>query len=413
MTRLTKSHFDLLDRDDPLAPLRAEFHLPADTVYLNGNSLGPMPKAAAAAVKQAAEQEWGDWLITSWNKAGWFDLPYKLGAKVAGLIGAEADEVTVSDATGLNVFKAVAMALSLNPGRKVLVMEGSNFPTDNYMVQGLIEFLDRGHSIRFAEKDQILDAIDEDVAAVVLTHVHYRTAHILDMAAITARAHQMGALAVWDLCHSAGVLEVDLNGAGADLAVGCTYKYLNGGPGSPAFTFVAKRHQDKARQPLTGWWGHEAPFRFERDYRAKPGIGQTLTGTQAILSLRAAEAGIGLACRADRGQARHKAMAMGDLFIDLVEERCKDDGFTLVSPRCGDQRGGHVALDHAQGYPIMKALIARGVIGDFRAPGTLRFGFSPLFLRYADVWRAADTLADIMAREIWKEPAYQTVDKVT
>jgi len=248
---------------------------------------------------------------------------------------------------------------------------------------------------------------------VVLTHVHYRTAHILDMAAITARAHQMGALAVWDLCHSAGVLEVDLNGAGADLAVGCTYKYLNGGPGSPAFTFVAKRHQDKARQPLTGWWGHEAPFRFERDYRAKPGIGQTLTGTQAILSLRAAEAGIGLACRADRGQARHKAMAMGDLFIDLVEERCKDDGFTLVSPRCGDQRGGHVALDHAQGYPIMKALIARGVIGDFRAPGTLRFGFSPLFLRYADVWRAADTLADIMAREIWKEPAYQTVDKVT
>ena len=413
MTRLTKSHFDLLDRDDPLAPLRAEFHLPADTVYLNGNSLGPMPKAAAAAVKQAAEQEWGDWLITSWNKAGWFDLPYKLGAKVAGLIGAEADEVTVSDATGLNVFKAVAMALSLNPGRKVLVMEGSNFPTDNYMVQGLIEFLDRGHSIRFAEKDQILDAIDEDVAAVVLTHVHYRTAHILDMAAITARAHQMGALAVWDLCHSAGVLEVDLNGAGADLAVGCTYKYLNGGPGSPAFTFVAKRHQDKARQPLTGWWGHEAPFRFERDYRAKPGIGQTLTGTQAILSLRAAEAGIGLACRADRGQARHKAMAMGDLFSDLVEERCKDDGFTLVSPRCGDQRGGHVALDHAQGYPIMKALIARGVIGDFRAPGTLRFGFSPLFLRYADVWRAADTLADIMAREIWKEPAYQTVDKVT
>lgn len=413
MTRLTQAHFDILDRDDPLAPLRDEFQLPAGVIYLNGNSLGPMPKAAASAVKVAAEQEWGEWLITSWNRAGWFDLPYKLGGKVASLIGAEADEVTVSDATGLNLFKAVAMALSLNPGRKVLVMEGSNFPTDNYMVQGLVEFLGQGHSIRFAEKDHILDAIDESVAAVVLTQVHYRTAHILDMKAITARAHEKGAVAVWDLCHSAGVLEVDLNGCEADLAVGCTYKYLNGGPGSPAFTFVARRHQGKARQPLTGWWGHDAPFRFERDYRPKPGIGQTLTGTQAILSLRAAEAGIGLACRADARRVRHKAMAMGDLFIELIEESCAGKGFSLASPRRGDQRGGHVAFDHEQGYPIMKALIARGVIGDFRAPSTLRFGFSPLFLRYADIWKSAEILADIMAREVWTEPAYQTVDKVT
>jgi kynureninase len=410
---MDKAHFEILDRDDPLAPLRGEFQLPHGVVYLNGNSLGPMPKAALAAVKIAAEREWGEWLITSWNKAGWFDLPYKLGAKVAQLIGAEADEVTVSDATGLNLFKAVAMAISLNPDRRVLVMEGSNFPTNNYMVQGLVEFLGQNHQIRFAEKDQIRDAIDESVAAVVLTHVHYRTAHILDMAAITAKAHEKGALAVWDLCHSAGVLDVDLNGAGADLAVGCTYKYLNGGPGSPAFTFVAARHHGKARQPLTGWWGHDAPFRFERDYRAKPGIGQTLTGTQAILSLRAAEAGIGLACRADPKQVRHKAAAMGDLFIDLVETHCAGKGFKLVSPRAAQERGGHVAFDHEQGYPIMKALIARGVIGDFRAPSTLRFGFSPLFLRYEDVWKAAEILADIMARDVWKEPAYQTVEAVT
>ena len=410
---MDKAHCDILDRDDPLAPLRDEFQLPEGVIYLNGNSLGPMPKAAAEAVRIAAEREWGEWLITSWNRAGWFDLPYKLGAGVAQLIGAEADEVTVSDATGLNLFKAAAMALSLNPARRVVVMEGSNFPTDNYMVQGLVDFLGRGHQIRFAEKDEIPAAIDETVAAVVLTHVHYRTAHILDMAAITAKAHEKGALAVWDLCHSAGVLDVDLNGAGADLAVGCTYKYLNGGPGSPAFIFVARRHQGKARQPLTGWWGHDAPFRFERDYRAKPGVGQTLTGTQAILSMRAAEAGIGLACRADPKQVRRKAAAMGDLFIGLVESLCPGQGFALVSPREAEQRGGHVAFDHAQGYPIMKALIARGVIGDFRAPSTLRFGFSPLFLRYADVWKAAESLADIMAREVWREAAYQTVDKVT
>ncbi|HLG90432.1 MAG TPA: kynureninase [Alphaproteobacteria bacterium] len=413
MDRLTQAAFDALDRADPLAGFRAEFQLSEDTIYLNGNSLGPLPKAAAQAVRKAAEEEWGAGLVTSWNRAGWFDLPYRLGACLAPLIGAAPDEVVLTDAAGLNLFKAAALALALNPTRKSVVMEGSNFPTNNYMVQGLISFLAQGHRIRFVEKEDILDAIDADTAATILTHVHYRTAHILDMRIITQRAKAVGALTVWDLCHSAGVLDVDLNAAGADLAVGCTYKYLNGGPGSPAFIFMARRHHGKAVQPLTGWWGHRAPFSFDRDYQPRNGVGQLLTGTQPILSLRAAEAGIDLACRADPKAVRHKAMQLGDLFIRLVEERCGDRGFALESPRLGIERGGHVAFTHPQGYPIMRALIARGVIGDFRAPTTLRFGFSPLFLRYRDVWRAVETLADIMERELWTDPAYQAAEAVT
>jgi kynureninase len=410
---LSRQSFEARDRDDVLAPFRDEFRLQPGTIYLNGNSLGPMPVAAAQAVTTATEQEWAADLITSWNKAGWFALPYRLGALLAPVIGADADEVVVTDQTGLNLFKAVSLALSLRPGRTTLVMEGSNFPTDNYMVQGLIELLGKRHTIRFAEKDDILDAIDGTTAAVVLTEVHYKTAHVLDMHAITARAHAAGALAVWDLCHSAGVLEVDLNGAKADVAVGCTYKYLNGGPGSPGFIYLAKRHHGLARQPLTGWWGHAAPFRFDRDYTGRGDVGQLLSGTQPILSMRACEAGLALAARADRASVRAKAGALGDAFLALVEACCGDAGFVLVSPRAAAERGGHVAFEHPDGYPIMKALIARGVIGDFRAPTTMRFGFSPLYLRYVDVYDAVDVLADIVATGAWRDPKYQEIDAVT
>jgi len=402
-----------MDAADPLAAFVTEFALPEGVVYLNGNSLGPAPKAALTRLAQAAQEEWADGLITSWNKAGWFALPYRLGDRVARLIGAGSGEVVLTDGTSLNLFRVVSAALALRPDRRVIVMEGSNFPTNNYIVQGLIESLGKGHHIRFAEKDALEDAIDEDVAAVVLTQAHYKTAHVLDMAAITAKAHAHGALAIWDLCHSAGAIPVDVNGCNADFAVGCTYKYLNGGPGGPAYLFVASRHQGAAAQPLTGWWGHGAPFAFDRDYRPAEGIGRMLTGTQPILSMVATEAGLDMIERAGTEAIRAKSLALGKLFQTLMAARLPDAGFVLSSPTDPAGRGGHIAYDHPSGYPIMKALIACGVVGDFRAPATLRFGFAPLHLRFADVWDAVDRLVAIIETETWRAPAYAAVDAVT
>lgn len=411
--QLSRAAAQAMDAADPLAAFVAEFALPEGVVYLNGNSLGPAPKAALERVAQSAREEWANGLITSWNTAGWFALPYRLGDRLAGLIGAAPGEVVVTDGTGINLFRVVSAALALRPDRRVIVMEGSNFPTNNYIVQGLIQSLGKGHQIRFAEKDALDAAIDDDVAAVVLTQAHYKTAQVLDMAGVTARAHAHGALAIWDLCHSAGALPVDLNGCKADFAVGCTYKYLNGGPGSPAFLFVASRHQGAAVQPLTGWWGHGAPFAFDRDYRPAEGIGRMLTGTQPILSMVATEAGIDMIERAGTEAIRAKSLDLGKLFQDLMAARLPDAGFVLGSPANPADRGGHIAYDHASGYPIMKALIARGVIGDFRAPATMRFGFAPLHLRFVDVWDAVDRLAEIIENDIWREPAYAAVDAVT
>jgi kynureninase len=413
MNRLGRAAAEALDRADPLSGFRDAFALPAGVIYLNGASLGPLPRAAVARVAQAVEREWGEGLVTSWNRAGWFDLPATMGDAIAGLIGAAPGEVVMTDSTGVNLFKALAAALDLRPDRRVVVMEGSNFPTDNYVAQGLTDWLGRGHSLRFAEKDGLEAAIDNDVAAVALTHVHYKSSHVLDLAGLTAAAHQAGALSVWDLCHSVGVVEVDLGGVEADFAIGCTYKYLNGGPGSPAFLYIAERHQQRARQPLSGWWGHAAPFAFERDFRPAEGAARMLSGTQPILSMVGAKAGIDLAVRAGAAGACAKARALGDLFIELVDARLEGRGFTLASPRDAEERGGHVALDHPDGYAIMQALIARGVIGDFRAPATLRFGFSPLFLRFADVWDAVEALADVMAGEAWRAPEFSVVAKVT
>ncbi|MDH3350745.1 MAG: kynureninase, partial [Gammaproteobacteria bacterium] len=392
-----RTDLEALDRTGPLSGFRNEFFLPEGVIYLNGNSLGAMPLAAAERAKRVVEHEWARGLIGSMNSAGWYTLPTTLGRKIAPIVGAGPNEVVLTDATGINLYKVVAAALKMQPDRRVVVMEGSNFPTNNYMVQGLLEQLDKGHTIRFAEADGMLDAIDEDVAAICITHVHYKTGNILDMAAITAKAHAVGAAAVWDLCHSAGAMPVDLNGCNVDFAVACTYKYINGGPGAPALLYVAERHHGKYTQPLTGWYGHAAPFEFERDYRPVGDIRQMLSGTQPTASLSIAEIGIDIMLRADIHQIREKSMRMTDLFIELVEQRCAQFGVELVSPRDARQRGSQVSFLNDDGYPIVRALHDRGVICDYRAPGNMRFGFAPLYLRYADVWDAVDHLHDILA----------------
>ena len=402
-----------MDAADPLAPLRDRFDIPTGMIYLDGNSLGAMPKGAAARAHDVVTREWGADLIKSWNSAGWFDLPVRLGDKLAPLIGAGDGEVIVCDSTSQNLFKVLSAAVALRPDRKVLILEGSNFPTNNYIAEGVAAATGGRVEVRLCEKDEIADAIDEDTIAVAITHVHYKTGHVHDMAAITAHAQAAGALAIWDLCHSAGAMPVDLCGAGVDFAVGCTYKYLNGGPGSPAFLFAAKRHQGQALQPVTGWWGHAAPFAFEPGYRPQRDIRQFLIGTQPILSMALVEVGLDIHRAADMGAIRAKSMALTDLFIRLVEERCAGHGFTLASPREAAARGSQVSFAHPDGYPIMRALIAAGVIGDFRAPDTVRFGFTPLYVGYADVWDAVDRLVTIMDDGIWKRPEHQIRDAVT
>ncbi|KTE26329.1 MULTISPECIES: kynureninase [unclassified Sphingopyxis] len=402
-----------LDRADPLAPLRDRFALPEGMIYLDGNSLGAMPKGAAARAQDVVTREWGIDLIKSWNSAGWFDLPVRLGDKLAPLIGAAPGEVVICDSTSQNLFKVLSAAVALRPDRSVLILEGSNFPTNNYIAEGVAAATGGRVTVRLCEKDEIAGAIDGDTIAVAITHVHYKTGHIHDMAAITERAHAAGALAIWDLCHSAGAMPVDLNGAGADFAVGCTYKYLNGSPGSPAFLFAAERHQGQALQPVTGWWGHAAPFAFEPGYRPQRDIRQFLIGTQPILSMALVETGIDIHLAADMAAIRAKSMALTDLFIRLVETRCAGHGFTLASPREAAARGSQVSFAHVEGYPIMRALIAAGVIGDFRAPDTVRFGFTPLYVRFVDVWDAVDRLVAIMDGDIWKQSEYQAREAVT
>lgn len=404
---------EAMDRADPLAPLRDRFDLPEGMLYLDGNSLGAMPKDASARAHYVVTREWGADLIKSWNSAGWFDLPVRLGDKLAPLIGAAPGEVVICDSTSQNLFKVLSAAVALRPDRSVLILEGSNFPTNNYIAQGVAAATGGRVKVRLCEKDEIAEAIDEQTIAVAITHVHYKTGHIHDMAAITARAQKSGALAIWDLCHSAGAMPVDLNGCNADFAVGCTYKYLNGGPGSPAFLFAAKRHQGQALQPVTGWWGHAAPFAFEPGYRPQHDIRQFLIGTQPILSMTLVETGLDLHLSADMEMIRDKSMALTDLFIRLVEDRCAGHGFTLASPRDARARGSQVSFAHPDGYPIMRALIAAGVIGDFRAPDTVRFGFTPLYVGYVDVWDAVDRLVAIMDGGVWKLPEHQVRDAVT
>ncbi|MBT6210233.1 MAG: kynureninase [Woeseia sp.] len=413
MAKMTRKKLAEMDRVDPLASFRDEFDLPEGVIYLNGNSLGAMPRAAADRARRVVEHEWAKGLIGSMNTAGWYELPSTLGQKIAPIVGAKPNEVVLTDSTGINLYKVLASALQIRPDRRVVVMEGSNFPTNNYMVQGLLEQLGDGYTIRYAEAENILDAIDDDVAAICITHVHYKTGNILDMAAITDRAHAVGAAAVWDLCHSAGAMPVELNACNVDFAVACTYKYINCGPGSPAILFAAERHHGKFEQPLTGWYGHKAPFNFERDYVPVKDIRQMLSGTQPTVSLSIAEIGIDLMLRADINEIRRKSMRMTECFIELVEERCREFGFELVSPRDSAKRGSQVSFFKEDGYPIVRALHDHGVVCDYRAPGNVRFGFAPLYLRYVDVWDVVDRLRDILSSGSWQGAKYQVRSAVT
>ncbi len=407
MSELTTTRAACLARDaqDPLAPLRERFDLPAGVIYLDGNSLGARPRAALQRAQEVVAREWGQDLIKSWNTAGWFDLPKRLGARLAPLVGAGADEVVVTDSTSLNLFKALAAAVRIQAqgetaNRRVIVTERSNFPTDIYMAEGLTSWLERGYSVRLVDSSEELPAaIDADCAVVMLTHVNYRTGYQHDMAALTRHAHQHGALIVWDLAHSAGAVPVDLNGAEADFAVGCTYKYLNGGPGSPAFIWVPRRHQAQFKHPLSGWWGHAQPFAMAHGFAPVEGIGRALCGTQPVVSLAMVECGLEVFEETTMEAIRAKSLQLTDLFIELVESRCAGHPLGLVTPREHARRGSQVSFTHPHGYAVMQALIERGVIGDYREPEIMRFGFTPLYTSFADVWDAVEILKDILDRE--------------
>ncbi|MGV3572419.1 MAG: kynureninase [Ramlibacter sp.] len=421
-TKTTLEDCRALDARDPLRALRDLFTLPEGVIYLDGNSLGPLPNAAPARIAQAVQQEWGEGLIRSWNSAGWYEMPRRLGDKIAPLVGAGAGELVATDSTSINLYKVLSAALSIvaadSPGRDVVLSERSNFPTDLYIAEALCR--ERGFRLQLLEAADIAGALRADSAVLMLTHVNYRTGAMHDMQAVTRAAHAAGALAIWDLAHSAGAVEVDLNGAGADFAVGCGYKYLNGGPGAPAFAWVHPRHADRFWQPLAGWWSHAAPFAFTPDYQPAAGIARYLCGTQPILSMTALECGLDVFAQVQPlgGMAalRRKSLALTDLFIALVEERCAGHGLGLATPREHAQRGSQVCLTRDNGaYAIVQALIARGVIGDFRAgaPDILRFGFTPLYLGFEEVWHAAEHLRQVLAEREWERPEFSRAQAVT
>ena len=387
------------------------FHLPEGLVYLDGNSLGPLPKTAMERLRSVAEDEWGEMLITGWNKAGWMDLPGKIGDRVGHLIGAPSGTVVMGDTLSIKVYQALAAALELRPERRVILSDTGNFPTDLYMAEGLIRSLGQGHELRLVAPEEVEGALDDTVAALMLTEVDYRTGRLHDMAALTARAHHTGALTIWDLAHSAGALPVDVAGAGADFAVGCSYKYLNSGPGGPAFIYVAPELASIVRPALSGWLGHAAPFAFDLDYRPGPGIERMRVGTPPILQLAALDAALDVWDHADISDVRAKSMELSERLIAGVAKAAPD--LELVSPRNPAHRGSQVSFRHDEGYAIVQALIAHGVIGDFRAPDILRFGITPLYIGEDDIDRAVHEIGRVMHEELWDSPEFKTRAKVT
>lgn len=405
---MTLDEIQALDAADPLRSARDRFRLPEGLIYLDGNSLGPLPAATADRLREVVEAQWGGDLIASWNAHDWIDAPVRIAAKLAPVVGATPDELLIADSTSVSLFKLLAAAVRARPGRGTILTEAGNFPTDLYVAQGVAETL--GLRLNCVPAGAVIGAIDEDTAVVTLTHVDYRSAARHDIATVNAAAHAAGALTLWDLSHSAGAVALDLGDC--DLAVGCGYKYLNGGPGAPAFSFVAEHLQGELRPPLQGWFGHADPFAFEADYRPATGIGRFLTGTPSIIALAALEAGLDTFSGIDVADIEAKSRALSRLFIDEVEARCGPE-VTLASPRDAAARGSHVSFAHPQGYAIMQALIDLRVVGDFRAPDLMRFGFAPLYNRFEDAWRAARTLADILASRAWDEPRFHARAKVT
>lgn len=393
------------------ADTRALFDLPEGVIYLDGNSLGPLPKAAAARVARTVTEEWGQMLITGWNKAGWMEQPSKTGDRIGRLIGAEPGHVVMGDTLSIKVYQALASALEMNPTRRVILSDTGNFPSDLYMAEGLCRTLGPDYSLKTVAPEQVLEALDDTVAVMMITEVDYRTGRRHDMAALTARAHEVGALAVWDLAHSAGALPVEVAKGGADFAVGCTYKYLNSGPGGPAFIYIAPRHAETARPALSGWLGHEAPFAFDLDYRPGRGIERMRVGTPPVLQLAALDASLDIWDKVEMADIREASLALTDRFIAGVETACP--GLELATPRDHAMRGSQVSFRHPEGYAIMQALIARGVIGDFRAPDILRFGFTPLFINAEDVDKAVAIIKDVMDGALWDRPEYKTRARVT
>ena len=403
-----------LDRDDPLRNYRSLFHLPEGVIYLDGNSLGPAPKEVFKKMEKVLHQEWAEDLIRSWNNAGWWELTDRLGSMVAKLIGADDDEVMVCDTTSVNLHKVLHAALSLKPGRNKVIAEADCFPSDLYVLEGVkslrpeLEILLEGR-----EGSSIPEMLDEQVAAVLINHVDYRSGIIRDMENLTRQVQEFGGLAVWDLSHSAGIFPVQLNRCRVDFAVGCTYKYLNGGPGAPAYLYAASRHHAACNQPLSGWFGHARPFDFERHFDPDSGIRRFVCGTQPILSLRALQSGLEIYQDVNLQHVREKSMALTDLFIKLLKNECAAWELEIISPEDASQRGSQVAVSHPEGYAVMQALISRGVIGDFRAPNLMRFGFAPLFLSYQDIHDAVKQLKQILEAEEWNQEAFLQKSKVT
>jgi kynureninase len=398
---LTREHLLALDRDDPLARARADFDIPEGLIYLDGNSLGAMPRVVPARLREALDV-WRDDLISAWNRADWINLPTRIGARLARLIGAHADEVLCTDSTSVNLFKVVAAAAAMQRGRRRILSETGNFPTDLYILQGLAR--QTGAELLTVERARILDHLDDTVAVLVLTHVHYRTAEMFDMAAVTRAARDKGVLVVWDLSHSTGAVEVDLNGSNADFAVGCGYKHLNGGPGAPAYLFAARRHHPHSSQPLSGWLGHSRPFDFEDAYEPAAGVTRFLCGAQPVLAMVPLDAALEIFERVSMRAVREKALSMRSIFLALLRERCARYGFEFEPPLPDACRGNHLSIMHPEGYAVCQALIARRVIGDFRAPDALRLGITPLYLRYVDLWDAAEHLVQVMEHREWDTP---------
>ena len=406
-----------LDASDPLAGVRNEFSVPEGLVYLDGNSLGVLPRRVPERLETAIRQEWGTDLIRSWNKNDWIGLPARVGAQIARLIGANPDEVVAADSTSVNLFKVLLAALKLRPERRVIVSDIDNFPTDLYMAQGINDLREmmggERYELRFIKRERLLESMDADTAVVMLTQVDYRTGELLDMKGITDAAHAHGALMLWDLAHSAGAFPVHLNACGVDFAVGCGYKYLNGGPGAPAFLYVAQEHQAQAVPVLSGWMGHQNPFDFTPWYAPAAGVGRLTAGTPSVLALTALQTALEVFDGIDMKLVRQKSLGLTDAFIALMEPLCQEFGFELVTPKDGALRGSQVSYAHDQGYAIMQALIADGVIGDFRAPSIVRFGFTPLYTRYADVQEAVIRLARVMREGRWNLEHYRERAAVT
>ena len=409
---MTVTDVQALDAADPLAHFRERFHLREGLIYLDGNSLGALPKATSDRLAGVIGEEWGEGLITSWLEALWSTAPRRIGDKIGRLIGANPGEIVATDSTSINIFKALTAALSLRRERTVILSEATNFPTDVYMMQGIEAFSGGRVKAATVAPDDIVEALNDDVAVLLLTQVHYKSGRVRDMAAITRAAHDAGALVVWDLSHSAGAIPVDLNGANADFAIGCGYKFLTGGPGAPAYLFAAARHHS-ATPVLSGWFGHARPFAFEEDYDPAAGIERFQCGTPPVLGLSALEVGVDLMLEADMAEIRRKSLALGDLFIEQMRPLCEAYGFELISPEDHATRGSQVAYAHPQGYQIVQALKEYDVIADFRAPDILRFGLTPLYLRYCDIVETVDRLETVCATRAWDKPQYHQRAAVT